>query len=198
MSEVRTKITVTDGVTSTVRRMQNSVSGLITKVVQLDKEFDKAFNLGRFGNTNQTLQSTNSNMQAITDSTKAFEEQLNRIREDIQGIRDIQGTLAQSQNSFNASLGSSASGANALLSTMKKIVTVAATGYGAKNLIDKSDTWTNMQARLRLNTDTDGERDVLQLQAYQAALRSRGDYKTTADSIAKLGLLAGDAFNSNT
>lgn len=198
MSEVRTKITVTDGVTSTVRRMQNSVSGLITKVVQLDKEFDKAFNLGRFGNTNQTLQSTNSNMQAITDSTKAFEEQLNRIREDIQGIRDIQGTLAQSQNSFNASLGSSASGANALLSTMKKIVTVAATGYGAKNLIDKSDTWTNMQARLRLNTDTDEERDVLQLQAYQAALRSRGDYKTTADSIAKLGLLAGDAFNSNT
>lgn len=198
MSEVRTKITVTDGVTSTVRRMQNSVSGLITKVVQLDKEFDKAFNLGRFVNTNQTLQSTNSNMQAITDSTKAFEEQLNRIREDIQGIRDIQGTLAQSQNSFNASLGSGASGANALLSTMKKIVTVAATGYGAKNLIDKSDTWTNMQARLRLNTDTDEERDVLQLQAYQAALRSRGDYKTTADSIAKLGLLAGDAFNSNT
>lgn len=55
-----------------------------------------------------------------------------------------------------------------------------------------------MQARLRLNTDTDEERDVLQLQAYQAALRSRGDYKTTADSIAKLGLLAGDAFNSNT
>lgn len=198
MSEVRTKITVTDGVTSTVRRMQNSVSGLITKVVQLDKEFDKAFNLGRFGNTNQTLQSTNSNMQAITDSTKAFEEQLNRVREDIEGIRNIQGTLTQSQNGFNASLGSSASGANALLSTMKKIVTVAATGYGVKNLIGKSDTWTNTQARLRLNTDTDGERDVLQLQAYQAALRSRGDYKTTADTIAKLGLLAGDAFNSNT
>lgn len=198
MSEVRTKITVTDGVTSTVRRMQNSVSGLITKVVQLDKEFDKAFNLGRFGNTNQTLQSTNSNMQAIADSTKAFEEQLNRVREDIEGIRNIQGTLTQSQNGFNASLGSSASGANALLSTMKKIVTVAATGYGVKNLIGKSDTWTNTQARLRLNTDTDGERDVLQLQAYQAALRSRGDYKTTADTIAKLGLLAGDAFNSNT
>lgn len=198
MSEVRTKITVTDGVTSTVRRMQNSVSGLITKVVQLDKEFDKAFNLGRFGNTNQTLQSTNSNMQTIADSTKAFEEQLNRVREDIEGIRNIQGTLTQSQNGFNASLGSSASGANALLSTMKKIVTVAATGYGVKNLIGKSDTWTNTQARLRLNTDTDGERDVLQLQAYQAALRSRGDYKTTADTIAKLGLLAGDAFNSNT
>lgn len=198
MSEVKTKITVTDGVTSTVRRMQNSVSGLISKVVQLDKEFDKAFNLGKFSNANQALQSTTSNMQAINDSTKAFEEQLNKVREDIQGIRNIQGTLAQSQNSFNASLGSSASGANTLLNTMKKIVAVVSTGYGVKKLIEKSDNWTNTQARLRLNTDTDGERNVLQLQAYQAALRSRGDYKTTADTIAKLGLLAGDAFNSNT
>ena len=198
MSEVKTKITVTDGVTSTVRRMQNSVSGLISKVVQLDKEFDKAFNLGKFSNANQALQSTTSNMQAINDSTKAFEEPLNKVREDIQGIRNIQGTLAQSQNSFNASLGSSASGANTLLNTMKKIVAVVSTGYGVKKLIEKSDNWTNTQARLRLNTDTDGERNVLQLQAYQAALRSRGDYKTTADTIAKLGLLAGDAFNSNT
>ena len=198
MSEVKTKITVTDGVTSTVRRMQNSVSGLISKVVQLDKEFDKAFNLGKFSNANQALQSTTSNMQAINDSTKAFEEQLNKVREDIQGIRNIQGTLAQSQNSFNASLGSSASGANTLLNTMKKIVAVVSTGYGVKKLIEKSDNWTNTQARLRLNTDTDGERNVLQLQAYQAALRSRGDYKTTADTIAKLGLLPGDAFNSNT
>lgn len=166
--------------------------------MQLDKEFDKAFNLGKFSNANQALQSTTSNMQAINDSTKAFEEQLNKVREDIQGIRNIQGTLAQSQNSFNASLGSSASGANTLLNTMKKIVAVVSTGYGVKKLIEKSDNWTNTQARLRLNTDTDGERNVLQLQAYQAALRSRGDYKTTADTIAKLGLLAGDAFNSNT
>ena len=32
---------------------------------------------------------------------------------------------------------------------------------------------------------------------YQSAMRSRGAYNTTADAVAKMGLLAGDAFSSN-
>ena len=74
---------------------------------------------------------------------------------------------------------------------------MAATAFGGKQLIDASDTWINNSSRLGLLTNGLQEQKMLQQEIYQSALKSRGAYNDTVNVIAKLGLLAPDAFVDN-
>ena len=68
----------------------------------------------------------------------------------------------------------------------------------AQAFVGLADTFTQTTARLeRMN---DGLQTTAELQdmVYQAAQRSRGAYQETADMVAKLGTMAGEAFDSNT
>lgn len=56
---------------------------------------------------------------------------------------------------------------------------------------------TSTNARLNLIVDDGGSVDELQDKIYASAQRARGSYQGTADAVAKLGLMAGDAFGSN-
>ncbi len=66
-----------------------------------------------------------------------------------------------------------------------------------KKGLDYTDELTLTKARLNLIND--GQRTTVELQdqIFAAAQRSRGEYGLMAQSVAKLGLLAGDAFKSN-
>lgn len=62
---------------------------------------------------------------------------------------------------------------------------------------DYVDNLTQMKARLNLVNDGLQTTAELQNMIYRAANDSRGSYEAMANSVAKLGLLAGDAFTSN-
>lgn len=62
---------------------------------------------------------------------------------------------------------------------------------------DYVDNLTQMKARLNLVNDGLQTTAELQNMIYRAANDSRGSYEAMASSVAKLGLLAGDAFTSN-
>lgn len=62
---------------------------------------------------------------------------------------------------------------------------------------DYVDNLTQMKARLNLVNDGLQTTAELQNMIYRAANDSRGSYEAMANSVAKLGLLAGDAFSSN-
>lgn len=67
----------------------------------------------------------------------------------------------------------------------------------AQAFVGLADTFTQTTARLeRMN---DGLQTTAELQdmVYRAAQRSRGSYQETADMVAKLGTMAGEAFGSN-
>lgn len=89
---------------------------------------------------------------------------------------------------------SSSSGA---ASGIRRLVSAMGGLYGVKKAMDISDEYTNTKARIDLVND--GLQTTAQLQdnIFAAAQRSRGAYNTMAQSVAKLGMLAGDAFGSS-
>lgn len=68
---------------------------------------------------------------------------------------------------------------------------------GIGSVLNYADDLTLTKARIDLIND--GQRTTAELQQdiYQAAQRSRGSYEDMAKSVAKLGMLAGDAFKNN-
>lgn len=68
---------------------------------------------------------------------------------------------------------------------------------GLKSAISLSDTISQNTARLNMMNDGLQSTKELSDMIYASAQRSRGSYLDTADAVAKLGTMAGDAFSSN-
>lgn len=68
---------------------------------------------------------------------------------------------------------------------------------GVGKVMEYSDSLTLTKSRLNLMNDGLQTTEELQNKIFAAAQRSRGSYEDMAQSVAKLGLLAGDAFSSN-
>ena len=97
-----------------------------------------------------------------------------------------------------------AAGSSKLLSTLKGfagavigIATVKAALSGLKKAVDLSDEISQTTARLNLMNDGLQTTDQLNDMIFQSAQRARTPYQTLADSVSKMGLNAGNAFNSN-
>lgn len=110
-------------------------------------------------------------------------------------------TAARHASSGLSGVEKSASGAgNALGGLGRKLaglVSIAAAAAGVKSILNLSDEMASIKARTDLMNDglqTTGE---LQDAISQSAQRARGEYQGTADAVAKMGILAKDAFSSN-
>lgn len=84
--------------------------------------------------------------------------------------------------------------------SMKSKFMHAAAAVGAalsiKNIIGLADAMTQTEARLNLITGDLEKTAVLQDQIMASANRSRASYQSTADAVAKMGIMAKDAFNN--
>ena len=109
-------------------------------------------------------------------------------------IRD--NTVAQEE--FNRSILQGSKHSDGLLSKIGRIALAYAGFQTLKSGINLSDNLTQNVARLNLMNDGNQTTDELQAMIYQAATNSRGDALGNIESISKMGLMAGDAFSSNT
>lgn len=84
--------------------------------------------------------------------------------------------------------------------SMKSKFMHAAAAVGAalsiKNIIGLADAMTQTEARLNLITGDLEKTAALQDQIMTSANRSRASYQSTADAVAKMGIMAKDAFNN--
>lgn len=84
--------------------------------------------------------------------------------------------------------------------SMKSRFMHAAAAVGAalsvKNIIGLADAMTQTEARLNLITGDLEKTAALQDQIMASANRSRASYQSTADAVAKMGIMAKDAFNN--
>lgn len=84
--------------------------------------------------------------------------------------------------------------------SMKSKFMHAAAAVGAalsiKNIIGLADAMTQTEARLNLITGDLEKTAALQNQIMASANRSRASYQSTADAVAKMGIMAKDAFNN--
>lgn len=119
-------------------------------------------------------------------------------------IRSIENNIANSidaqvnaQNKLNNSMNSGITAASNLYSKIGKMVGAYAGIRTLMSGLNLSDTITQNTARLNLMNDGNQSTTELQNMIFKSAQSSRGNYFSTLDSIGKMGLTAGDAFNSN-
>lgn len=194
MSGVSTKISVLDAMTPAIEHMYRATSQLISGMHKLNQATGNAVDMGPF------LEAQKSMAEAVVVQ-KQLAEGSQRVSEEYKQVKDYTEQAETAQRRYNNSLSQGINRATAfgdrLTSGIKRYITMAAGAYGGKQLIDASDTWTNNSARLGLITDNLQQQRILQQQIYQSAKDARGVYSDTVDVTAKLGLLAGDAFNNN-
>lgn len=116
---------------------------------------------------------------------------------DVDNMAEAYRRAAQQEEVLNRGLRNGASAADGLLGKVKGIVTTLAAGAGAKAVLGLSDQLASSSARLSLIVDDGGSVDALEQKIMASAQRSRASYLGTMQTISKLGLQAGDAFNSN-
>lgn len=100
-------------------------------------------------------------------------------------------------DTLNTKFASSESAASRLSS---KLTGLAATVFSLATLkkgMDISDTYTNTLSKLNLITGSLDKTKTLQQEIFSAADRARGSYADMADTVAKLGIIAGKQFGSN-
>ena len=88
-------------------------------------------------------------------------------------------------------------GADGLLSKLRSLLGAYAGVQGVKAIVGLSDAMAQTTARLGMLNERFKDTDNLTQRIYESAQRSRGSYQATADMVAKLGNLAGNAFNSS-
>jgi tape measure domain-containing protein len=133
-------------------------------------------------------------MRNQVDLMNAATDQLNQSF-DLVGEQIRQNTTGQ--NGFNNSINQGGSAADGLARKIGAAVAAYASIQGIKTVLGLSDELTQTSARLNMINDGLQTTKDLQNMIFQSAQRSRGQYQLMADSVSKLGLMAGDAFGSN-
>ena len=80
--------------------------------------------------------------------------------------------------------------------SVKKYIGSALAAISVQKIIDLADTMTTSRARIDLINDGLQTTDELQSMIMASANRSRASYQSTADAVAKIGMLGGDTFGN--
>ena len=171
----------------TTLRMYDSVSpvmGSMIKVMNTTISHFEALN-----RASSDAIDTDSIAQARNELARA-EVAFNQIQQEIR-------RADEQQKKFNQDIRNGGSAADAMFSKIKFMAARMGVAFSAKKVIELADTMTQTTARLDLMNDGLQTTEELQNKIMASANRSRAAYQTTADAVAKMGVMAGDAFANN-
>lgn len=120
-----------------------------------------------------------------------------QFNSELAGVREELTRTVSEVEELRSGMTSAQPPAENLTASLKKLGTAFLGSKLVSGILRMSDEMTQTTARLNLMNDGLQSTADLQELIYQSAMRSRGAYNATADAVAKMGLLAGDAFSSN-
>lgn len=176
MAGVSTALRLTDAMSPALRRITRAMSTVLDSFQAVQQA------------SGQTFDDAN---------ISAARHEIDLANRELGEMENHYNRLSGWQEQFNNRLSSGSSAADGLASKLKGAVGAYLGLKGAQKAMDLSDTMTSTSARLSMIVDDGGSVDALQQKIFASAQNSRGAYQATADSVAKLGLMAGDAFSSN-
>lgn len=135
-------------------------------------------------------------MQSLTEQA-APTGLYSQFNSELTGVREELTRTVSEVEELRSSMTSAQPSAENLTASLKKLGTAFLGSKLVSGIVSMSDELTQTTARLNLMNDGLQSTADLQELIYQSAMRSRGAYNATADAVAKMGLLAGDAFSSN-
>lgn len=176
MASIRSQMVLNDGISGVLRKINTALNTTLNAFEQVQRAS---------GNAVDTVQ--------IQAARAALVEANREVDNMAEGYR----RAAQQEEVLNRGLRNGASAADSMLGRVKSLVATLAAGAGAKAVLGLSDQLASSSARLSLIVDDGGSVDALEQKIMASAQRSRASYLGTMQTISKLGLQAGDAFNSN-
>ena len=176
MATIRSQMVLNDGISGVLKRITNGLSTTLNAFEQVQRASGRAVDVTQI------------------QAARAALAEANR---DVDNMAEAYRRAAQQEEVLNKGLRNGVSAADGLLGKVKGIVTTLAAGAGAKAVLGLSDQLASSSARLSLIVDDGGSVDALEQKIMASAQRSRASYLGTMQTISKLGLQAGDAFNSN-
>lgn len=140
--------------------------------------------------------SSNSAEQALDRVAKKAEQSLGKSISD-----SLDNVKAKAQKVFGVEIPGLMNAAKSGAAFAGAAIGIEAAGRALKDMavsaIKTTDQLTQLRARINLINDGTQSTAEIMNKVYQAANRSRGSYLDMADSVAKLNMLAKDAFSSN-
>ncbi len=109
---------------------------------------------------------------------------------------DLMGEAESRANQNTSAIYQTSSAASALTGTIRNLAGAYLGLQGIKGIAAMSDNITSATARLNMMNDGLQTTEQLNNMIFESARRARGEYQNTADMVSKLGILAGEAFNS--
>lgn len=220
MAEIRSRISLDDAMSSRLGQISNSLNIMIghmetanTATKRLETSLSNAVNTSianSFSNISSSLANSISGISSVL--TISLKNSFSGLIEELQKVSQNTETIASNIERALNRISTSASKASESVGMFGNMFKGAFGQYFLAELmseavwrvaealmelpgkvIDLADEYTNTQARIGLITnDVQGLSDAI----YQASLRSRGSYSQMADTVAKLGLTARNAFQS--
>lgn len=169
MGSISTSINLIDRVSSPINNMISALDDMCSAFEKVDRSMGKSFDTA----------------------------QINSARQSIAAAQQQIANLGNEQDNYTQAVNRSSSSMDGLIGKVGRLVATYASIQGISKMMDLSDTMTQTTARLDMMNDGLQTTAELQNMIYQAAQRSRGSYQDSADAVAKMGIMAGDAFKSN-
>ncbi len=180
-----------------IESVENQISDLSKQ--QVDMGMDKASSqvVQLKGQIQQAVQVQRSLTQAMRGmDISGVKADYVQLTENISTAHDQISQNIQEQERFNQAVSQGTMNTNSLVKAMKGVVASYISIQGLLKAIDISDQLASSKAKLDMMNDGIKTTGELQGMIFAAAERSRGSYLDMTNSVAKLGNLAKDAFNS--
>lgn len=176
MATIRTAIALYDGVTAPLMHMNRALHVVL--------------------NSFEAMQAASAH-PVDTAAIRQAREELARAETTFDSIEEAIRRGERRQRGFNQSVRDGTQAAGGLLSRVRQIGAAVGGAIAVRRLVGISDTLTGTTARLNLLADDGGSVEELEQKIMASAMRSRSAYFDTAQMVAKMGLNAGAAFESN-
>lgn len=183
MAGAKTSITLTDGLTRPLQRMIKATDQTIKTMERMNRATSNVDTKG-LQRARKEMQNAAADLERLRSSASSATGNIGN------GFRRLPGPVGEAQRSVKSFFASFAGAAAAYIS-------LQGLANGFKSFTSASDTYITTSARLANINDGLQTQSELQEKIYQAAQRSRSVYNDMASSVAKLNLLAADAFSSN-
>lgn len=179
MPTVTATLKMFDAMTKPLQNITNSMNLMIRTMENMQKATDRNVNIDR-------------TLTAAKRQLALAESEIRRSIED----------SARAQQRFNQTVNQTKTSVDSLTSSIKKWAAGIATAYisarGIRTALEAADQFTSQQARLGLIVDEGQTVEQLRDMIKAASRRSAADVNAMSDTVARLGLLARDAFQNTT
>lgn len=176
MATIKTTLKMFDGVSPVMGSMIRAMSSTINSFEALNKASSNSIDTASIRSARDELAKAEVAYNQIQKAIKDADEQQQNLNKDVRNCSDEADSLKSKFMGFAGALG---------------------VAFSAKKVLELADSMTQTTARLNLMNDGLQTTEELQNKIMASANRSRAAYQTTADAVAKMGIMAGDAFNNN-